>query len=236
MSFCTPCSSCLNLFLKASLGQLAMLCSSSFFLELLDEGAGDEVAPGGNISLLNWVGPPAAGAAFFSWVFDMLSDILLSSPAESLLLSSLSMSTSPPSSSESVISRPRSDGSLVNPPLALGLTAGLSVCPASPPLFAFNSSSVITSHFTLTASLSTLSSRFTSFSISGASTYFFFRVFLNRLFLQFFSGGPIPWGHRYFRSTLLGSFFFFMGLLSSSSSFHPSPSLQISIWQRSAVL
>merc|ERR1740123_2259309 len=83
ISFCTPCNSCLNLFLKASLGQLAMLCSSSFFLEarciiailcscswscleLLDEGAGDEVAPGGNISLLNWVGAPAAGAAFFS--------------------------------------------------------------------------------------------------------------------------------------------------------------------------
>ena len=41
----------------------------------------------------------------------------------------------------------------------------------------------------------------TSFSISGASTNFFFRVFRNRRFLQFFSGGPMPWGQRYFLST-----------------------------------
>merc|ERR1719187_659084 len=150
---------------------------------------------------------------------------------------SLSMSTSPPSSSESDISRPRSEGSLVKPPEALGFTAGLSVWPASPPLLALSSSSVITSHLTLTASLSTLSSRFTSFSISGASTYFFFSVFRNLLFLQFFRGGPIPWGHRYFLSTLFGSFFFLTGLLSSSSSLKsPSPSLQMSIWEMSAVL
>ena len=59
-------------------------------------------------------------------------------------------------------------------------------------LLALSSSSVMTSHLTLTASLSTLRRRFTSFSISGASTYFFFRVFRNLLFLQFFRGGPMP--------------------------------------------
>ena len=58
----------------------------------------------------------------------------------------------------------------------------------------YTEDSCITSIFTILYEL-------TSFSISGASTNFFFRVFRNRRFLQFLSGGPMPWGHRYFLST-----------------------------------
>merc|ERR1719495_2615773 len=46
--------------------------------------------------------------------------------------------------SESERSRPRSFGSFVKPPDSLGLTSGFSL-PASPPLLALSSSSVITS-------------------------------------------------------------------------------------------
>lgn len=58
--------------------------------------------------------------------------------------------------------------------------------------FVGSSSSQTTSHSTLTASLSTRNNRLTSFSISGASTYFFFKVLRKRFLRIFFVGGAIP--------------------------------------------
>ncbi len=62
----------------------------------------------------------------------------------------------------------------------------------------------------------------TSFSISGASTYFFLRVLRKRRLRQFLSGGPRPCGQRYFLSTLCGSFLRLFGEASSFSKSSPS--------------
>lgn len=75
----------------------------------------------------------------------------------------------------------------------------------------------------------------TSFSISGASTYFFFSVFLNRRFLIFLAGGVMPCGHRNFFSTLKGSFFLFLFGDSSSADGASASSLQIICKTKSSI-